>query len=198
MSLYHCNILSIPSLSLSSLLENLSAILMPHIHLIILISACWSVNLFSFFTAHVSLPCNTQLRTQLVYNFPLVRSNSWFPPSRNVGNVGNVRNLINVGRWRNGHTLRTSRENMETKLHQWFLLVYSYGFHVKNRNWFYSYRFHVYVTFCHIRENVYVKIFTYAWFFMLPTLTTYVTWRWKSRVRHPYWHKLFKRIPSLT
>jgi len=41
-------------------------------------------------------------------------ANSWFPPSRNVGNVGNVRNLVNVGRWRNGHTLRTLRENMET------------------------------------------------------------------------------------
>ena len=33
-------------------------------------------------------------------------------------NLGNVRNLVNVGRWRNGHTLRTLRENMETKLHQ--------------------------------------------------------------------------------
>jgi len=44
---------------------------------------------------------------------------SWFPPSRNVGNV---RNLVNVGRWRNGHTLRTLHENMETKLHQWFLI----------------------------------------------------------------------------
>jgi len=40
---------------------------------------------------------------------------SWFPPSRNVGNVCNVRNLVNVGRWRNGHTLRTLRENVETK-----------------------------------------------------------------------------------
>jgi len=46
-------------------------------------------------------------------------SYSWFPPSRNVGNV---RNLVNVGRRRNGHTLRTLRENMETKLHQWFLI----------------------------------------------------------------------------
>ena len=35
--------------------------------------------------------------------------------SRNVGNVRNVRNLVNVGRWRNGHALRTLRENMETK-----------------------------------------------------------------------------------
>jgi len=34
-----------------------------------------------------------------------------FPPSRNVGNV---RNLVNVGMWRNGHMLRTLRENMET------------------------------------------------------------------------------------
>jgi len=78
---------------------------------------------------------------------------------RNVGNVRNVRNLLNVGRWRNGHTLRTLRENMETKLHQWFLLVNSYGFYVKNRNRFYSYRFHVYVTFF----AVHVK--TYTWKF---------------------------------
>jgi len=28
----------------------------------------------------------------------------------------------------------------------------------------------------------YVKIFTYMWFSTLPTLATYVTWRWKSRV----------------
>jgi len=34
---------------------------------------------------------------------------------------------------------------METKLHQQFLLVNSYGFYVRNRNRFYSYRFHVYV-----------------------------------------------------
>jgi len=33
---------------------------------------------------------------------------SRFPPSRNVGNV---RNLLNVRRWRNGQTLRTLREN---------------------------------------------------------------------------------------
>jgi len=103
-------------------------------------------------------------------------TNSWFIPSRNVGNVRNVINLANVGRWRNGHTLRTLRENMETKLHQRFLLVNSYGFYVKNTNRFYFYRFHVYVTFCRIRENVYVKIFTYTWFSTLPTLITYVTW----------------------
>ena len=87
-------------------------------------------------------------------------TNSWFPASRNVGNVRDVglRNLVNcVGRWRNGHTLRrpTLRENMETKLHKWFLLVNSYGFYVKNRNRFYSYRFHVYVTCCRVRENVF-------------------------------------------
>ena len=37
------------------------------------------------------------------------------------------------------------------------------------------------MTFCRIRENVYVTIFTYTWFSTLPTLTTYVTWRWKLR-----------------
>ena len=51
------------------------------------------------------------------------RYNSWFPPSRNAGNVRNVRNLLNVGRWRNGHTLRTLRENMETKLHKSVILI---------------------------------------------------------------------------
>ena len=65
---------SIPSLPFNSLLENLSVVLMPHIHLIILISARWSVNSFSFFTGHISLPCNIQPCTQLVYNFPLIRS----------------------------------------------------------------------------------------------------------------------------
>ena len=79
--LYHLNlcycifviISSIPSLSLISLLENLSVIVLPRIHLIILISAHWSVN-FSFFTGHVSLPCNIQLYTQHVYDFALIRS----------------------------------------------------------------------------------------------------------------------------
>jgi len=53
---YHLNlcpcitviISSLPSLSPKSLLENLSVILMPHIHLIILISARWSVNFYNF------------------------------------------------------------------------------------------------------------------------------------------------------
>jgi len=115
------------------------------------------------------------------------QTDSWFPPSHNVGNV---RNLVNVGRWRNGHTLRTLLENMETKLHQWFLLVNSYGFYVKNRNRFYSYRFHVYVTYLpymwkRIRENFHVYVI-----FTLPTLTTYVTWRWKSRVRYGWKSKI--------
>ena len=57
----------IHSLALNLLLKNPSVILMPHINLI---SAHWSVNSFSFFTGHVSLPCNLQLCTQLVYNFP--------------------------------------------------------------------------------------------------------------------------------
>ena len=60
---YHLNlcccitviISSIPSLSVNSLQENLSVILIPYIHLVILISACWSVNSFSFLTDHVSL-----------------------------------------------------------------------------------------------------------------------------------------------
>jgi len=83
---------------------------------------------------------------------------------------------------------------METKLHQWLLLVNSYGFYVKNRNWFYSYRFHIYVTFrlffaiyvkkIRIRENFHIYVIFYV---------TYITWRWKSRVNYTvsrmfYWY----------
>ena len=50
-------------------------------------------------------------------------THSGFPPSRNVGNVRNVRNLVNVCMWRNGHTLRTLRENMETKLSHWSVIL---------------------------------------------------------------------------
>ena len=50
---------SIPSLSLSSLLGNLSFSLMPHIHLTILISARWSATTFSFLPVCVCLlRCN--------------------------------------------------------------------------------------------------------------------------------------------
>ena len=51
-----------------------SSMVMPHIHLIILIPACWSANLLSFFTSHVSLPCNIQLCTDILYNFPHIGS----------------------------------------------------------------------------------------------------------------------------
>jgi len=70
---------------------------------------------------------------------------------------------------------------METKLHQRFLLVNSYGFYVKIEIDSIPTDFTYTWLFGRIRENVYVKIFTYAWFSTLPTLTTYVTWRWKSR-----------------
>jgi len=70
------------------------------------------------------------------------------------------------------------------KLHQHFLLVNSYGFYMKNRNRFYSYQFHVYVTFLPYTWKRIREMFMYTWFSTLPTLTTYVTWRWKSRVRH--------------
>ena len=52
---------SVPSFSFNSLHKNLSVTITPHVQLIILISVCWSVNSFSFFTGHVSLPCNMQL-----------------------------------------------------------------------------------------------------------------------------------------
>ena len=74
-SLFCCNInamSSTPSLSLSSLLGSLSFSLTPHIHLTIVISACWSATTFSFLTGQVSLPCNMLLRTQLLYNLPVI------------------------------------------------------------------------------------------------------------------------------
>ena len=74
-TLFCCNtndMSSIPSLSLSSLLGILSFNLTPHIHLTILISARWSATTFSFLTGQVSLPCSMLLRTQLLYNLPLI------------------------------------------------------------------------------------------------------------------------------
>jgi len=74
-SLFCCNTnatSSIPNLSLSSLLGNLSFSLMPHIHLTILISAHWSAITFSFLVGQISLPCNMLLRTELLYNLPLI------------------------------------------------------------------------------------------------------------------------------
>jgi len=58
--------------SFNSLLGSLSFSLTPHIHLTILISARWSATTFSFHTGQVSLPCNMLLRTQLLYNLPLI------------------------------------------------------------------------------------------------------------------------------
>jgi len=68
-SLFCCSIeimLSIPSLSLNSLLGTLSFTLMSHIHLTILIFACWSATSFSFLTGQVSLLCIILLHTQLL------------------------------------------------------------------------------------------------------------------------------------
>ena len=53
------------NLSLNSILGTVSFILMQHIHLTILICACWSANSFSFLTGQVSLPCIILHRTQL-------------------------------------------------------------------------------------------------------------------------------------
>jgi len=60
-----------PSLSLNPLYGTLSCSLMPHIHLTILVSACWSATSFSVLTGQVSLPCNILLHTQLLYSLPL-------------------------------------------------------------------------------------------------------------------------------
>jgi len=49
---------SISRLFLNSLLGTLSFTLTVHIHLTILISACWSATSFSFLTGQVSLPCS--------------------------------------------------------------------------------------------------------------------------------------------
>jgi len=57
--------------SLNPLLGILSCSFKPHIHLTILISACWSATSFSFLTGQLSLPCNILFRTQLLYNRPL-------------------------------------------------------------------------------------------------------------------------------
>jgi len=72
------NIISIPSLSLSSLLGTLSFTLMLHIHLTILISARSSATSFAFLTGQVSLQCRILLRTQLLYSLPLLISASCF------------------------------------------------------------------------------------------------------------------------
>jgi len=61
-----------PSLVPNSLLGTLSFTIMSHIHLTILISACWSATSFSFLTDQVSLPCNIPLHTQLLYSLPLI------------------------------------------------------------------------------------------------------------------------------
>ena len=60
----------IPSLSLNSLLRTLSFTLTLHIHLTILISACWIAALFSFLTGQLLLLCSILLRTQLLYSLP--------------------------------------------------------------------------------------------------------------------------------
>jgi len=63
---------SIPYLSLNFLLETLSFTLTLHIHLTILISACWSATSFSFLTSQISLPCSIRLCIQLLYSLPLL------------------------------------------------------------------------------------------------------------------------------
>ena len=81
---YRCNLScwsteimwSILNLSPNLSLGNLSFTLTPHIHLTIIISARWSATLFSFLTGQVSLPCNMLLHTQLLYNLPVIISDT--------------------------------------------------------------------------------------------------------------------------
>jgi len=67
-----CHLILVCLVCLSTLLGTLSCSLTPHINLTILISACWSATTFSFLTGQVSLSCNILLRTQLLYNLPLI------------------------------------------------------------------------------------------------------------------------------
>jgi len=95
----------------------------------------------------------------------------WFPPSRNAGNVGNVRNLVNVGRWRKGHTLRTLRETWKPNY-----IINSYWSTATASTW--KIEIDSIPT-----DFTYTWLFCRMWFSTLHTLTTYITWRWKSRVR---------------
>jgi len=63
--------------SLNPLLGTQSFNLMPHIHLTILISACWIATSFSFLKGQVSLPCIILLCSQLLYNLPLTIHPYW-------------------------------------------------------------------------------------------------------------------------
>jgi len=47
------------------------------LNLAILISARWSATTFSLLIGQVSLPCNMLLRTQLLYNLPLIINNTF-------------------------------------------------------------------------------------------------------------------------
>jgi len=91
---HHCNLFcrsteimsSNPSLSLNPLLGTLFCGLMPHIHLTILVSACWNATSFSFLTSQISLPCNVLLCTQLLYNLPLTVNDISLLVSNGAGN----------------------------------------------------------------------------------------------------------------
>jgi len=78
------------SLFLNPSLGTLSCGLMPHIHLIILISADWSSTSFSFLAGQVSLPCTILPRTQLLYNLTLTINDV----SLSVSNDTNCLNLF--------------------------------------------------------------------------------------------------------
>ena len=73
---YQCNLFRVVPRLWHLILVSLSIIscsFTSHIHLTILISACWSTTSFSFLTGQVSLSCSMLLRTQLLYNLPLMR-----------------------------------------------------------------------------------------------------------------------------
>jgi len=79
----------------------LSFILMPHIHLIILILACLSVNSFSFFIGHVSLPCN-------IHNTPCMLHGSETWPMKKENELTLKQAEMRVIRWMCGIKIKDS------------------------------------------------------------------------------------------
>jgi len=102
---YHCNLFccsteimsSNHSLSLNPLFGTLSCSLMPHIHLTVLIYACWSTTSFCFLTGPVSIPRNILLRKQLLYNFLLTNNDISF--SALMLSVGQQEGHLDCKKW---------------------------------------------------------------------------------------------------
>jgi len=111
-----------PSLSLNPLLGTLSCSLTPHIHLTILMSACWSSTSFSFLTGQFSIPCNILLHTQLLYILPLTHTTVLLL-------VWNMSASTRVSRYQKGKTKKVKTKSGFTGArdppshYQWYILV---------------------------------------------------------------------------